>query len=266
MSIIPKFSFCIVLIGLWLSQAIAFDVPSLTGPVVDQAGLLSPQENQSISEKIRQHKNSGSEQIQVLILKSLNDEAIEEVAIRTFDQWKLGDQKKDDGVLFIVSINDRKLRIEVGQGLEGAIPDIIAKRIISEITKPIFKSQNYYLGILLTVEAIHQASVIGQQGKIFHVEDFKAQLQNDPNLLNSQEKQYLDQSDAPTGKKKLPVGIIVLFLIGLWFVILLISPSTALWILYALMSGGRGGYGGGSGGGWSGGGGSSSGGGASGDW
>lgn len=250
---------------LWLSLGLAFEVPALTGPVVDQAGALTRQESAQIAERLFAIKQQGGAQIQVLIVPTLQGEAIEQVSIQVFDQWKLGDAKKDDGVLFLVAINDRKLRIEVGQGLEGNIPDIIAKRIVSEITRPIFKSQNYFAGIYLTTEAIFQAATTPDD-QIFDVYKFKEQILANPGLLSERDRNNISKAEQPSTRKKISSPIIFLILGGLWVILFMFSPSTALWILFSLLSGGRGGGGRGSGGGWSGGGGSSSGGGASGDW
>lgn len=256
---------------LWLAAVSAFEVPALTGPVIDQAGILAPHQADRIAERLRTIKSQGGAQIQVLIIPSLQGEAIEQVSIQVFDQWKLGDEKKDNGVLFVVATNDRKLRIEVGQGLEGQIPDIIAKRIFSEITRPIFKTGNYFAGILLTTEAISQAAST-PEGQIFDAYQFKDQiLKNPDDLLSSRDRNNLsERHDQEPKDKKISSTKIFLILGILWIIIFIFSPSTALWILFSLLSGGRsrgggGGFGGG-GGGWSGGGGSSSGGGASGDW
>ena len=253
---------------LWLSFGLAFEVPALTGPVVDQAGILSAGEARQIADRLHTIKNQGGAQIQVLIIQSLQGEAIEQVSIQVFDQWKLGDEKKDNGVLFVVSANDRKIRIEVGQGLEGSIPDVIAKRIISEITRPIFKAGNYFAGVYLTTEAINQAASTSA-GEIFDVYLFKEQILKNPDgILTSRDRGNLSQrQEQGSSDKKISSTKIFLILGVLWIIIFIFSPSTALWILFSLLSGGRGGRsGGGGGGGWSGGGGSSSGGGASGDW
>ncbi|MCM2352001.1 MAG: TPM domain-containing protein [Pseudobdellovibrio sp.] len=254
----------------WLTFASAFEVPSLTGPVVDRAGILSSNESAQIAERLHAIKAQGGAQIQVLIIPSLEGEAIEQVSIQVFDQWKLGDEKKDNGVLFVMATNDRKLRIEVGQGLEGNIPDIIAKRIVSEITRPIFKAGNYFAGIFLTTEAINQAAST-PDGQVFDVYKFKEEILNNPSVaLTKRDRGNLaDRHDKGSSEKKLSTTKIFLILGVLWLIIFVFSPSTALWILFSLLSGGRGGgggYRGGGGGGWSGGGGSSSGGGASGDW
>lgn len=249
--------FNLILVFLFALSAWSFEVPPLTGPVVDQAGLLSSSEQNQIAQRLYAIKAETGEQIQVLIVPSLSNEPIEQAAIQVFDQWKLGDAKKDNGVLFLVSTAERKLRIEVGQGLEGNIPDIIAKRIISEVTRPLFKTQNYHAGVLLTTEAIHQAAA-QPEGKIFDVQAFK-EGKNVPSSSGAERPER--------GGKKVSSPLIFLILGALWLIIFIVSPSTGLWILFSLLSGGRGrgGFSGG-GGGWSGGGGSSSGGGASGDW
>lgn len=250
---------------LWLNCGLAFEVPVLSGPVVDKAGILSAGEARQIADRLQTIKNQGGAQIQVLIIPSLQGEAIEQVSIQVFDQWKLGDEKKDDGVLFVVSASDRKIRIEVGQGLEGRIPDIIAKRIISEVTRPIFKASNYFAGVYLTTEAINLAATTAD-GEIFDVYKFKEQILANPDgLLTSRDRSNLSQrQEQGPSNKKVSSTLIFLVLGVLWIIIFIFSPSTALWILFSLLSGGRGG--GRSSGGWSGGGGSSSGGGASGDW
>lgn len=256
----------IFLVSFFVLSAWGYDIPSLTGPVVDQAELLSRQESAQIAQRLHAYKAQSGEQIQVLIVPTLGGEAIEQVAIQVFDQWKLGDAKKDNGVLFLVAFNDRKLRIEVGQGLEGQIPDVIAKRIINDITRPLFKSQNFAAGVLLTVEAIHQAANTSDN-QVFSVEKFKENLLQSSDLSERDRSQLERSTNGQKDSKKISSTKIFLILGVLWLIIFMFSPSTAIWILFSILSGGRGGgrHGGG-GGGWSGGGGSSSGGGASGDW
>lgn len=267
------FSFVFILAAfLGPSKSLSFAVPPLTGPVVDQVGLLSAAQAQQLAQRLFEIKKSGQEQIQILIVDQLAGEAIESVAIQVFDRWQLGDQKKDDGVLILVAVQDRKLRIEVGQGLEGQIPDVVARRIIAEIIRPLFKTQNFFAGFSLAVEAIHQAAT-QPEGQVFSVEKFKQSILDAPGaenqfLSDKDRRQLADQKSAqePSGRKKISSTFLILIFAFLWLIIFFISPSTALWILYALMSGARGGGGGMGGGGWSGGGGRSSGGGASGDW
>jgi len=262
-------SFFFIILTLWLNVATAFEVPALQGPVMDQVGLLSRPLAYSLSQQLHQANNQGVAQVQILIIQSLQGESIEQAAIQIFDQWKLGDAKKDNGVLILAAIQDRKMRIEVGQGLEGSIPDVIAKRIINEIMRPLFKSGNFDAGFKYAVQAVFEAAATETNGQVFNVESFKEKIISDPQAqdLNSKDVNYLQSSQAEkqSGRGKIPMLYIVIFLAGLWFVIFLFSPSTAIWILLNLLSGGGRGGGGGHGN-WSGGGGSSSGGGASGDW
>ncbi len=218
----------------------AYQVPALTGPVMDQVGIISPSAQKSLSDELFQFKAKTGVQIQVFVAASLNDEVIESVAIQIFDQWKLGDEKKDNGVLFLIAPNERKMRIEVGQGLEGAVPDVIAKRIIAEIVRPHFQQGQMSLGILQGVEALQHYIVTGED---------------------------IQLAPTQTSKGKIPSSYLLFGFIGFMAILFVFSPGTAIYILLSLLSGGRGGYGGGrGGGGWSGGGGRSSGGGASGGW
>lgn len=255
----------------------AFEVPVLTGPVVDQLEILSQKESFLLRQRLQSMARADVAQIQIFIPASLNNEPIESVAIQVFDQWKLGSEKKDNGILFIVAPKERKLRIEIGQGLEGAIPDILAKRMINELAKPLLQAGQVGSALQLTVEALVQAVLYEQQGKVFNVVEFKQALlngqtqvllQSGAEPLQSQDLKAL-QDTQKSNKKKLPLSTVVIGLFVLWLIVFFISPATALQLLFMfLSSGGRSGYGGGSssGGGWSGGGGRSSGGGASGSW
>ena len=222
-------------------QTQAFEVPQLTSPVIDQVNLLAVQTKSQLEQSLYQFQKSQKIQIQIFVTSSLNNEAIESVAIQIFDKWKLGDEKLDTGLLFLIAPNEKKLRIEVGQGLEGVIPDITAKRIIADIVTPYFKQGAFDQGVLEGVSSLQHFATSGNY---------------DENLkLAPAQKQ----------KSKGSGSWVFLLLLGLWIIIFMISPSTGLSILYLVMSA-AGRSGGGSGGGWSGGGGRSSGGGASGGW
>lgn len=220
---------------LFGSIAQAFKVPALKGPVMDEVGLLRPQIQNQLAGDLFDFKQSTGVQIQVYITSSLQEEPIESVALQIFDQWKLGSEKKDQGILFLIAPNEKRLRMEVGQGLEGSVPDVIAKRIISEVVTPSFRRGQFSEGILQGVSSLKAYILTGEEGNL-----------------------------APE-KPKIPASYLLIGFLAIFGVIFLISPSLAFHILLSLLSGGRGG--GGSGGGsWSGGGGRSSGGGASGSW
>ncbi|MEM7298081.1 MAG: YgcG family protein [Bacteroidota bacterium] len=129
-------------------------IPKLTTQVTDLANLLSESEERQITSLLVDLENRKGSQLAVLTINTTDPETIEQYSIRVVDEWKLGREDADDGVLLLIAKDDRKLRIEVGYGLEGAIPDIYAKRIISDIIVQRFRSGNYYAGIEEGVEAI----------------------------------------------------------------------------------------------------------------
>ncbi|WP_028990542.1 YgcG family protein [Thermithiobacillus tepidarius DSM 3134] len=122
-------------------------VPSLTAHVVDQTGTLTAQQQAALEQMLRDFEAQKGSQLAVLIVPSTQPESIEQYSIRVVDQWKLGRKKVDDGALLLVAKNDRTMRIEVGYGLEGVLPDAIAKRIISEVITPYFQRGDFYGGI-----------------------------------------------------------------------------------------------------------------------
>jgi len=129
-------------------------VPALKAHVTDLTQTLSPEEQSQLDAKLMAFEQQNGSQISVLIVPSTQPEAIEQYSIRVVDVWKLGRKKEDDGVLILVAKNDRKMRIEVGYGLEGAIPDLNAKRVIDEVMKPKFKQGDYFGGINAATDTI----------------------------------------------------------------------------------------------------------------
>lgn len=132
----------------------ALDVPPHTNQVIDLAHVLSSNEQQILEGSLRHFQNEYGPQLQVLTIPSLQGEPIESYSIKVVDQWKLGDKKKDDGLLLLVVPEDRQTRIEVGQGLEGVLPDVLAGRIIRDVMIPYFKKNQYYVGISAGLQAI----------------------------------------------------------------------------------------------------------------
>ncbi len=222
-----------------------FTVPALTGPVMDEAGILDPQMKDEISRILLNFNQRDMAQVQVYIVSSLQDMPIDQASIEITDQWKLGDQKRDNGVLFLIAPQERKIRIEVGQGLEGLIPDVYAKRINEDIVIPYFRKNQMPEGIYQGV-----VSII----KILDGEELQAQAK--PKLAGREKKLAL------------PFWAIIL----IWFLIMFIGRIGGGGRRFG--GGGRsGGFGGGfggsfggGGGGWSGGGGGFSGGGSSSSW
>jgi uncharacterized protein len=131
-------------------------VPPLTRHVVDTAGMLQPAQVDDLDRRLWQFEKAHGSQIAVLIVPTTQPESVEEYSIRVFDAWKLGRKQANDGILILVAARDRKLRIDTGYGLEGAIPDAIAKRIVSEVIAPKFRTDDPYAGLVAGVEQIEK--------------------------------------------------------------------------------------------------------------
>lgn len=147
-------------------------MPALLHRVTDLTQTLTPEQQSQLEAQLAAFEQQKGSQIAVLIVPTTAPEAIEQYSIRVVDAWKLGREKPDDGVLVLVAKDDRKMRIEVGYGLEGAIPDLIAKRIISEIMVPSFRQGDFYGGI-------HHA--VKQIIKLISGEQLPAPAQSKPN-------------------------------------------------------------------------------------
>lgn len=237
-------------------------VPSLSGPVIDQADMLSSGEEGRLAERIRGVFQSGGPQIQIWTFPSLEGDDIAGVGIRAADAWKIGREGKDDGAILLVAERERRTRIEVGRGLEGVIPDVVAGRILRDVLRPALRAGATYDGFLGVVAAIESYS----RGE--------APLPSD-----DERRRVIPGVPVPGGGGGFPGG---LFFIG--FLVLFIFLQFVSRVLgfgrrrrgfrgdgvppIIIGGWGGGGFGGGSrgGGGWSGGGGGFSGGGASGDW
>jgi uncharacterized protein len=244
------------------AQTAQISVPPLTGPVIDQAGMLSSTTLERLDAFLRRHVERGGAQIQVAIVSSLEGLSIEEYSIQLVDKWQLGKKKEDRGVLLLIAANEHKMRIEVGRGLEGDLPDVVASRIIREVMAPEFR------------EGANDQAVIDGVRSIIHY--------TDPSL----EEQAPPTENVQPHKR----GHLFVFLFWIFFALLMLfgnmgfGPWWLLWLFSSRRSrssgwgnfGGGGGWGGGSsgggwgggsgGGGWSGGGGGFGGGGASGGW
>ena len=138
--------------------AYGLDVPRLQGYVNDDAGMISPSAKSKIEEGLRAFEQSDSTQIVILTIPSLEGENIEEFGIKVAEVWKVGHQAKDNGVLFIVSKQERKIRIEVGRGLEGKLTDLTAGRIIDLVIKPRFKQGDFDGGFIAGVSSLIDAT------------------------------------------------------------------------------------------------------------
>jgi uncharacterized protein len=144
-------------LGVLLSfapAALAFTPPPLDGPVVDLAGVLGPIHKPGLAARLRAIKGTSGPQIAVLIVPSLEGETVEDAAHATAKAWKLGDAERNDGVLLLVATGERKIRIETGKGIGGALTDAEAAEIIRERIAPALKEGKYGSGIEAGIDAI----------------------------------------------------------------------------------------------------------------
>ncbi|MFN4161828.1 MAG: TPM domain-containing protein, partial [Stenotrophomonas sp.] len=142
----------LLLVCLWLAlptwaQAADAVIPPMHSPVVDTTGTLDAAQVQALEAQALALQQRKGSQLQILMVPSTAPETIEQYTQRVFEQWKIGRKGVDDGVLLVVAKDDRRVRIEPGYGLEGAIPDAIANRVIQEYLAPRFRDNDYAGGL-----------------------------------------------------------------------------------------------------------------------
>ncbi|MFO7895866.1 MAG: TPM domain-containing protein [Candidatus Cloacimonadales bacterium] len=229
----------------------ALAVPALSGRINDQAGILSAAEESNLENLLRQNEAETSAQIAVLTVKSLQGENLEDYSMRVVEAWGLGQKDRDNGVLLLIALQEKKIRLEVGYGLESSLTDLKSGYIIRNIISAEFKRGNLYGGIAQGLTAVSQ--IISGESDI-----------------SPAELQRYEQNKNKQGGAQIPIGFIV-------FIFMILAGGfrgrrgglfTALLLGNMLGGSSRGssGMGGGGFGGFSGGGGSFGGGGASGGW
>ncbi|MBI5268024.1 MAG: TPM domain-containing protein [candidate division Zixibacteria bacterium] len=246
--------FCALTLALFSAgPSPAFEVPTYAGPVTDRAGVLSSDQIERLGRKIQDYRQASSNEIGVLIVKSLDGQSIDNLAYDVFKKWGIGRQAKDNGVLFIVAVEDRKARVEVGYGLEGELTDAESGRLVRRDSPMAghFRRGDYFGGVNAVIDGII-AAIGGEY--------------NPPSATDDEGRR----------KKGTPIPLLFFILFPLLGIIMRIMRRNAFrdgsggWWTGGGMGGfgGAGGFssGGGGGGGFSFGGGSSGGGGASGGW
>jgi uncharacterized protein len=143
---------------LFIAPAHALDVPKLTGYINDYADMISPQAEASLEQELRAFEQSDSTQIVIVTVPSLEGEVLEEYSIKVAEAWKIGQKGKDNGIIFLAAKQERKMRIEVGRGLEGKLTDLMSGRIIDLVVKPRFKRGDYDNGFIAGVHALVDAT------------------------------------------------------------------------------------------------------------
>jgi uncharacterized protein len=239
-----------VVLGLFVSAARlnAAETPIPPAPtqwVTDTAGFMSPSAAGMLDSQLNAYAQSTGHQLIVYIGQTTGDAPIDDWAVRAFEKWKVGRKGIDDGIVLFIMAADRKLRFEVGYGLEGQVPDAIASRVINDVIVPRIQAGNRDAALVDGMGAI--MTVIGGGGL--------------PAARNQRREQR-------------PISLLQLIFFGIIGLVVLFvfitNPSLAMYLLFSILSGGGGGRRGdddwGGGGGFSGGGGRSGGGGASGSW
>lgn len=270
--------------------AAAVPVPALKARVTDLTNTLSGPERERLEAKLAQWESRSGNQLAVLMVSRTKPEAIEQYAIRVAEAWKIGKRGMDNGVLLLIAKEEKKIRLEVGYGLEGSIPDATARRIVSEVIAPRFKSGKFYEGIDAGID------------RVIDLTTGSAKMEGAP---SASKKESAAWNLSGNWEGLLIAGLVALVMIGTvlrfifgnffgavvggalaggigWLITSSLMPALLIGIVVLVLlllvpglgqgggwSGGYGGggwSGGGSSGGWSGGGGEFGGGGASGSW
>ena len=217
------FIFIILIFSLFYSFSL--DVPYLSGRVNDYVNILDDDTINLLENKLANYENETTNQIVILIIRSLEGENLEEFSIKTAEKWQLGYKGKDNGVLLLIVIDDRKLRIEVGYGLEEYLTDIKCSQIIRNKITPYFKTNDYKQGIIEGVDSI--ISVISGNDNFDKQEQINIKTKNNEvNFIDSQ----VNNLDIVM---RILMGFFIFGIIGLFTFIGIVAPKGfAGWFLY----------------------------------
>lgn len=219
------FALCWLLLAGWMAGtagAAEVPVPMLSGRVVDNAELLSPTVRSALANQLKAHEDKTGNQIVILTVPTLEGEVIDTYAVRVFEAWKLGKKGKDNGLLLLAVPKERKLRIEVGYGLEGVITDAVSSRVIRNVIAPQFKAGNFDQGVQDGVNAL-----IGQlegKGADALPADTPAQKASSSGI----------KTPPMSMGERILFGIFIFGIIGLFTVIGLFVPGMG-WFLYLFL-------------------------------
>ncbi|WP_257230182.1 YgcG family protein [Acinetobacter sp. YH12039] len=267
-------------------------LPTLNQPIVDQANLLSVAEKQQISQRILALHQQGKAQIGIVIVPTTGQEDIFGYAMRVAEKWQLGSAKQDNGLLMAIAVNDHRIQILTGYGLEGVMPDIVVSRIINQKITPYFKQAQYAQGIDAGLAEVERILNLDPEVAAKAAQELKERQEQALREQQAKEKTFstalfilvagiigsfivgkrLSASTAAVAGTVAGLvngaGLVTSLLIGGGIFFLLITAiAQTIFQLFLSSGGGRGGgFGGGRGGGYSGGGGGFGGGGASGSW
>ena len=197
-----------------LSVVAQKSLPELWGlHVHDEAKVLSQQTVDHLENQLKVYEDSTSNQIAILIIASLAGEPIEEYSLRVAEKWKLGQKEKDNGALLLIAVDDHKMRIETGYGLEGVLTDALCSRIIRNELAPSFRENDYDAGVTAGINAI-----IAAIGGEYTAEDTDEQAMQDLGW-----------------KERLLIGMFIFGILGVFTCVGLFVPGCTGWFLYAFL-------------------------------
>jgi uncharacterized protein len=199
-------------------------IPYLTGRVNDNAGILSEGARRALTERLKAHEEKTTNQVVVLTVSSLEGENIEDYAEAVFAAWKLGQKGKDNGILVVVAPNDRRMRIEVGYGLEGRLPDGAAGSIIRNVMAPRFNSGDFDGGVEAGVDAILSVLETGKGPELAE----PAGAGEKGSAVS-----HMNVPDLPLTERIL-LGAFIFGIIGLFTVLGVMTPGMG-WFLYVFL-------------------------------
>ncbi|MEE4271010.1 MAG: TPM domain-containing protein [Thermoanaerobaculales bacterium] len=204
----------VVLVGVVSTPCAALDVPPLDRRVTDLAGMLTSGAVEVLEADLAGLEADTGAQVAVLTVPSLEGEVLEDYSLRVVEAWKLGSEERDDGVLLLIARDDRKIRIEVGYGLEGVLPDARCGRIIDQIMKPSFRQGDFSEGTLRAV------ALIG------------GLIREDPEAASS-----LDHAPVPVPEAGAVIVMMLIFVavIGTFAITALFSKGGGAWFLYLFL-------------------------------
>jgi uncharacterized protein len=206
--------------------ALGTDIPFLTGRVNDNAQILSDSTCKSLTKILKAHELRTTNQIVILTISSLEGESIEDYSNKVFNEWKLGTKEKDNGVLIVIVPEERKMRIEVGYGLEGLLPDISAGRIIRNVMAPRFRDGDFNGGI-----------ADGTLAVVSTLEGYK--LSEPDDTIESEQTQEQSVNSGFEGPDlsipmRILLGAFIFGIIGLFTIVGILTPGVG-WFLYLFL-------------------------------
>lgn len=213
----------------WMLFAIgvahATDVPYLSGRVVDDAEILKPETRRAVDDVLAAHEKATGDQVAVLTTRSLDGESVEQYAGDVFAAWKLGQKGKDNGILVVVAPAEHRMRIEVGYGLEGTMPDVIAARIIRDIMTPAFKANDFDGGITRGAAAI--VAQLEGRGDAVGLSSKAADNRHALVTVNS-------PADSMSWQMRILLGCFIFGILGVFTVVGVLTPGMG-WFLYVFL-------------------------------